>query len=269
MKLINRKYFKELVQNYNEFGRWAQKATGRKTTIEKLKNFDLDKYLQLFHCFDTYCYIVADSTSMKFVKVGGAVEQLTGYTEEDALDKSYHITIRLLGIKDNIRMVRGGAMYFNYLYKQKPEKRPFIKANVTMDLKCKDGKLKHVLIQSIPILFNDDMEVIYFLNIISDISVIKTNRDYTHYILDSSDDKNIKKIQLHSVKEMVVPQMEISKSELKVLHLMADGLSSKQIANQLFLSEHTVKNHRKNMLSKSECDSSAELVKRAVMEGWI
>ena len=113
------------------------------------------------------------------------------------------------------------------------------------------------------------MEPVYFLNIISDISDLKTNREYTHYILDSSDDTQIKKIPLHTHISMDVHQMEISKSELKVLRLMADGLSSKQIASQLFLSEHTVKNHRKNMLAKAECDSSSELVKRAVTEGWI
>ena len=170
---------------------------------------------------------------------------------------------------DNIRAARGGSLYFKYLYSQAPHKRPFIKVNRTLDLKCKDGTVKHVLVQSIPILFNAQMEVVYFLNIISDISELKTNRDYTHYILDSSDDKNIKKIVLHNALGMTVEQTDISKSELKVLRLMADGLSSKQIADQLFLSEHTIKNHRKNMLAKTACSSSSELVKRAVMEGWI
>lgn len=62
---------------------------------------------------------------------------------------------------------------------------------------------------------------------------------------------------------------EITKSELKVLRLMADGFSSKQIAEKLFLSEHTVKNHGKNMLFKTESNSLSELVKRAIMEGWL
>lgn len=269
MNKINLKHFKELIISNYEFSTWAQKAMGKRTTKESIQSFDLDKYLQLFHCFDCYCYSVTDSTTMRFIKVGGACEQLTGYTEEDIIGKSYSFMLKVHRLKDIIRAARGGSMYFKYLYMQTKQKRPFIKVNRTLDLKCKDGTLKHVLVQSIPILFNKEMEVIYFLNIISDISELKTNREYTHYILDSSDEKKINKILLHSNPSMDHQRMEISKSELKVLRLMSNGLSSKQIADKLFLSEHTVKNHRKNMLAKSECESSSELVKRAVMEGWI
>lgn len=269
MKINNPQYFKDLVFSHNEFSRWAQKAIGKKSTRDCLQGFNLDSYLQLFHCFDSYCYLIADSTTMKFVKLGGAVTQLTGYAEEDVLGKSYSFMLKVHRLRDNIRAARGGTLYFNYLYKQDPQNRPFIKVNRTLDLKCKDGTVKHVLVQSIPILFNDQMEPVYFLNIISDITDLKTNHEYTHYILDSSNDKQVKKILLHTDQSMVLQQMDISKSELKVLRLMADGKSSKQIAEQLFLSEHTVKNHRKNMLAKAECDSSSELIKRAITEGWI
>ena len=266
---INIKNFKDLISSHNEFSSWAQKANGKKSTIESIQAFNIDKYLQTFHCFDTYCYIIADSTTLRYVKIGGAVEQLTGYTVEEFMGKSYSTMLKVHRLRDVIRAARGGTLYFNYLYKQPPQNRPFIKVNRTLDLRCKNGTVKHVLAQSIPILFNEQMEPIYFLNIISDISDLKTTSDYTHYILDSSNEKQVKKILLHTDKSMLLQQMDISKSELKVLRLMADGKSSKQIAEQLCLSEHTVKNHRKKMLAKAECDSSSELVKRALTEGWI
>ncbi len=49
--------------------------------------------------------------------------------------------------------------------------------------------------------------------------------------------------------------------EREILSCIAEGLSSKQIASKLFISEYTVANHRKNMLSKLGARSSAELVK--------
>lgn len=263
------KKIKELFSSHYEFSRWAQKAVGKKTTIESISSFELDKYLQVFHCFDVYCYLIADSTSMRFIKTGGAIEQLTGYTNEDILGRSYSFMLKVHSLRDNIRAARGGSMYFNYLFKQAPQHRPFIKVNRTLELKCKDGSHKFVLVQSIPILFNALMEPVYFLNIISDISGLVTAREYTHYILDSSDENNIVKIPLHLHGSMQAEQLEISKSELKVLRLMADGFSSKQIADKLFLSIHTVKNHRKSMLLKTESSSSSELVKRAITEGWL
>lgn len=55
-----------------------------------------------------------------------------------------------------------------------------------------------------------------------------------------------------------------SKREKEVLLWVTDGLTSKEIANKLFLSEGTVINHRKNMLLKSGTKNVAELIAFAV-----
>ncbi|QEC74380.1 helix-turn-helix transcriptional regulator [Arachidicoccus ginsenosidivorans] len=42
--------------------------------------------------------------------------------------------------------------------------------------------------------------------------------------------------------------------------MMADGLSSKQIAGNLHISENTIANHRKNMLRKTSTGNVAQLI---------
>ena len=42
----------------------------------------------------------------------------------------------------------------------------------------------------------------------------------------------------------------LTPSEIKILRLIADGLSSKEIADKLFISERTVDKHRSNVISK-------------------
>lgn len=61
----------------------------------------------------------------------------------------------------------------------------------------------------------------------------------------------------------------LSNREVEVLRLMADGISSKQIAAQLHLSAYTIHNHRKNMLAKTGCKSPAELINFAMKHGFI
>lgn len=51
-----------------------------------------------------------------------------------------------------------------------------------------------------------------------------------------------------------------SKREKEVLLWITDGLSSKQIADKLFICEGTVVNHRKNMMKKSGSKNVAELI---------
>ena len=51
--------------------------------------------------------------------------------------------------------------------------------------------------------------------------------------------------------------------EFEVLRWMADGLSSKQIADKMRLSIHTINNHRKNMLAKTNATNAIDLINHA------
>jgi len=55
----------------------------------------------------------------------------------------------------------------------------------------------------------------------------------------------------------------ISSREKEVLKLVADGFSSKQIADKLFISNHTAITHRKNLIKKFKVKNTAQLIKSA------
>ena len=55
----------------------------------------------------------------------------------------------------------------------------------------------------------------------------------------------------------------LSKREKEVITLITRGLSSHEISDRLFISIHTVNNHRKNILSKLEIRSITQLIKFA------
>jgi two-component system, response regulator PdtaR len=57
--------------------------------------------------------------------------------------------------------------------------------------------------------------------------------------------------------------------EVHVLQLLAKGLSTKEIAEELSLSYHTIETHRKNMLHKFQVKNIASLVFLATSKGWI
>jgi DNA-binding CsgD family transcriptional regulator len=52
----------------------------------------------------------------------------------------------------------------------------------------------------------------------------------------------------------------ITPKEKEILQLIADGLSSKQIAEKLNISFYTVQTHRKNMLAKMGVKNTPELI---------
>ncbi|HEV7332065.1 MAG TPA: LuxR C-terminal-related transcriptional regulator [Flavisolibacter sp.] len=55
----------------------------------------------------------------------------------------------------------------------------------------------------------------------------------------------------------------LSKREKEVLRCLAKGLNSQEIADELFISEATVKTHRRNIRTKLQADSALDLMKFA------
>lgn len=61
----------------------------------------------------------------------------------------------------------------------------------------------------------------------------------------------------------------LSRRELEVLQLVAQGLTTHQIAEQLFTSKRTIETHRQNMLEKTGAKNTAVLVRYALVHGLL
>ena len=61
----------------------------------------------------------------------------------------------------------------------------------------------------------------------------------------------------------------LSKREIEVLGLVADGLTNAEIADKLFLSKRTVEPHRQNIMEKAQTRNTASLIKLAVRQGLL
>ncbi|WP_424962155.1 response regulator [Ekhidna sp.] len=70
-------------------------------------------------------------------------------------------------------------------------------------------------------------------------------------------------------KEEVKQNYTLSDRELEIIRKLGDGMTSSQIASDLYISEHTVKTHRKNILRKLDLHSSSELIQYALNNGII
>lgn len=61
----------------------------------------------------------------------------------------------------------------------------------------------------------------------------------------------------------------LTKREQDVLNYISRGLSTKEIAHELFLSENTVENHRKSIFRKMQVKNVVELMVKAISMGYI
>lgn len=66
-----------------------------------------------------------------------------------------------------------------------------------------------------------------------------------------------------------VTDIMLSQRENEILQLMAEGYTSREIADKLFISEFTVQTHRKNMLRKMGFRNFYQMLCWAIKQGLI
>lgn len=70
-------------------------------------------------------------------------------------------------------------------------------------------------------------------------------------------------------KDGYVPDAGLSKREIEVLECLSIGMTTSQIADELFISENTVKTHVRRILEKLEAGNRTEAVSKATAMGLI
>lgn len=92
---------------------------------------------------------------------------------------------------------------------------------------------------------------------------------YDHYaipaIKKNAFDYLLKPVSIDELKETIqrykiTEQSNLSKREFEIIRLIAKGCNSKAIAEQLFISHHTVDTYRRHILEKTGCKNAAELI---------
>ena len=67
--------------------------------------------------------------------------------------------------------------------------------------------------------------------------------------------------------ENLSQQYDLTSREIEVANFIVNGLSTKQIAEKLFISPYTVYNHRRNIFHKLKINRSSELISFAINKG--
>ena len=73
----------------------------------------------------------------------------------------------------------------------------------------------------------------------------------------------ITKNENFSINTSLISQLELSKRELEVLSLMAQGLSNQEIAEKIFVSLSTVKTHNQNLFIKLDVKRRTQAIEKA------
>ena len=215
---------------------------------------------------------VIDYTKRRHVGISGPLKEMIGYVPRDLMDNGLDFVIDIFQ-KDDFK-VYNESIFTRIVEKLKEtpqQQQDELLFSFNYRMKSPGGKWLHLYQQTCYVTDPVTKLPLYNIGMVTDISPLKKNNS----MVFSVDKKNNGAGFLHAkniLTEYFYPdeaESQLSKREREVLAWLAEGFSSKQIANKFYLSESTIVNHRKNMLKKTNTKNIAELVRYAINKGII
>lgn len=197
--------------------------------------------------------------------VSSTVKDVIGYSAEEFIEKGNDYYLTLLHPED--LKVYTSDIFRQFLAKTQELNKHQLqhtRFSINYRIRRKDNQYVHVLQQYKIVDFTKDGFPLVAVGYICDISSIKSSTKIVLSATTNVPEQAVREIRVESESEKKFP---LSKRETEIIHFLIKGLSSKQIAAKLGISLFTVNAHRRNILSKTNCTNTAEIVYYALENG--
>ena len=128
--------------------------------------------------------------------------------------------------------------------------------SISYRMRQKNGKYVRVLRHTSPLKIDSQGKMVASTSTVTDISFLNSANDVRWYI---PWEKRYKK----EVREALssIQKIQFSTREVQIIELLAEGLTSSEIALRLNLSKHTIDTHRRRMLRRTNVLTTIELLR--------
>lgn len=270
-------------KDFREIAEYWKKEYSNQITENKSYNASeqFRKMAAFFAPGNSYYYIV-NFHDLNLELVSDSVKDFTGLDSEEVSMQELLATAlpeEIDSIQQKENVIRD--FFMRYLKKENPSnyKEMVLSYKIMYTYRMCDNKsrIRTILHQATPLsvlengyfqhVFSVHSDISHFKLISSkDVSFVNLKGGESFYNINCEDNKFDPKFSEFEDKGL---NELLTGREKEIIKELARGLSAKEIANELHLSPHTVRTHRKNMLQKSGCFNTAQLVAKCLTGGVI
>lgn len=246
---------------------WSKSSDKISTRNVKHDKNEFDRLTTSIFSPGAYYFFVVDFFDRSIKQVSSSILPLSGLNPETV---TFDDIIKTIHPDDLLFVSKAEEMAINHFYNV-IGKEKILKYKVCYNFRCKthDGSYQIFNHQAIVISVDEEGRFGKSLNIHTNINHITTVNNYKVHLIGLQDATDIIQLNINDENESTNIPAYFSKRESEIINLMSLGLTSTEIAKKLFISVHTVKNHRRNLLKKSGSKSSAELIAKCIIEGLL
>jgi DNA-binding CsgD family transcriptional regulator len=202
----------------------------------------------------------------RYLFMSNHVERLTGQVPENFTQGGMACTNRLLHPDDAAPVWQLMHTVWEFLLALPAGQRQTYGFSCDYRIRREDGTYLRLLEQNRVLQTDSHGNITHLLGTGTDITSWKESEMLVASITSLVDDS---RLVCTSADGMLQPRTPLSRREKEVVKLIVDGYSSKQIADRLYLSLHTVNTHRRNIMGKTQHKNTHDLVRFASQNGII
>lgn len=222
-----------------------------KPLIEQAKSFAVAPYF----------WLIPNQEDMSVVGVSPNIRELTPYTQEEWLKENSIFWINNFHPEDQGFLGAAITLAVKIQEDMSVEEANAMRLNIYCRMLDANSEYRWVLIQFPQRYFDTNGKICSTLILTTDLSHLTVELKCTMTLIDPTENEfKFFSASVDTQKMAPLNLASISKREHEILLLMVKGLNSPQIAEKLFISYHTVENHKRNLRQKTNTKTSAELV---------
>lgn len=253
-------HIQEHIKRFNEL------ISLQKFDEKSLDYSQLDKhisFLKQLAIVENSSLSIFDLNKKKYVFIHSKLLPLIGLSDKEMLEGGPQLFYSLIHPEDVPILIEAYYLFIDFISRLEFENRKRIKLMCDFRMKDRNGEYKRFLNQLVPLELDSRgniwlMLILYDLYIGKDLFSVAQRKMFdlqTNEIIFFEKDIGKNKEPL------------LTKREKEVLRLMAKGMPSKKIADELFLSINTVNNHRRKILEKTKTENTAMAIQYGMSFG--
>lgn len=208
---------------------------------------------------------ILDYQTKKYLYVSDNCEKITGYTTEQLLSGGNSFFISKIH-PDDLKIYSNKIFgeIVNYTTSQDREKITNTRFSLNYRFKRGDNEYIHLLQQYEIVELNNEQLPLLAIGFATDISGHKSDNKVAYSISTFDKNKGFTKV----ISDSFTPiETKVSEREKEIIKELMSGKNSKEIATKLSISLYTVNAHRRNILIKTGCRTTAELISYSIVNG--
>ncbi len=218
----------------------------KKTKLRYNNTSTLIAMCDVFSRVNNVSAYIIDYAKQEFLHVSPHPLFLCGYQPEDVKKMGYSFYEKVVPPEDIEMLLEINQMGWDFFYKSPPEERMFLRISYNFYLSHQEGGKVLVNHKLAPLCLTADGNIWLAICFVS----YSPYKEPGNVVFTKNGENEYYEYDLNNQKIVKYSPKKLTKREEEVMHLTLRGYEENQISDQLHISLHTIKNHRRNIEKK-------------------